>query len=299
MDWNVPQTLLAVLRQQSLAAGARALNVDPATARRRLQTCDQVGSLLALDAAERAASPMAAKLGAIAERIFDLAPTERRRGGLANQVKGLVSVTAGELVALEILLPTFAELVHDYPQLKLKLLAHAAVDDLLRGEADIAVRMFKPEQKALISRRVGAMTLGMWAHRDYLDREGQPDRLEDLARFRIVGPIDETPALRAMRGVGFNLPRDGFSLRCNSLATQTLAVRQAMGIGFTFNAVAAGDRKLVRVLPYIEAAMDVYVVMHEDQRGSLAVRVVYEALVTLLKATLAAPPSANHPARAA
>jgi len=223
--------------------------------------------------------------------------------GIKDEIRRLnsavVPVTAGELVSLEILLPAFADLVHDHPQLKLKLLAHSAVDDLLRGEADIAVRMFKPEQKALVARRVGAMTLGMWAHRDYVDREGEPGRLEDLARFRIVGPIDETPILRALRGVGFNLPRDVFSLRCNSLATQMLAIRQAMGIGITFNAIATGDAELVRVLPHMEAAMDVFVVMHEDQRGSLAVRVVYEAMVTLLRSALAARPAADDTARAA
>jgi DNA-binding transcriptional LysR family regulator len=77
-------------------------------------------------------------------------------------------------VGAEILPPLFAILRERHPELEIELVLSNAVDNLLPREADIAVRMVDPAQEALVVRRIGTVTVGLHAHRCYLERAGRP-----------------------------------------------------------------------------------------------------------------------------
>jgi DNA-binding transcriptional LysR family regulator len=289
MEWNVPQTALAVLRQRGLSAAARTLGVDPATARRRLEALPHLPDLTAGSPSGRARQPIAEKLLALAGRMESLVRDEGAVGRPDSAVHGVVRITAGELIAVELLNPVFLELRARYPKLRLTVSANNAAEDLLRGQADIAVRLFEPDQKAIVTRRAGQVVFGFWAHRDYLAARGRPMSLEDLGRFDLVGSVHETPPLRAMRARGFAAPRGAFAFASDSLVTQLQAIRECLGIGVTISAVARLDKDLVQVLPEVENALDVFIAMHEDQRASRAVRSVFDALSAYFKSPTMQP----------
>src|ERR1700740_2159050 len=87
----------------------------------------------------------------------------------------------------EVLPPILADLQAAHPELDIELVPSNRVKDLLRRDADIAVRMQRPAQGVLIARHIGGIELGVYAHRRYLRRKGMPTTLDDLASHALIG----------------------------------------------------------------------------------------------------------------
>jgi hypothetical protein len=109
--------------------------------------------------------------------------------------------------------------------LEFELILSNAVDNLLRRDADIAVRMVAPAQEAVVVKKLGAVNLGHHAHKDYLARAGAPAPLNDLAEHSLIGFDRETPALRAMRGRVPGAEAIRLSFRADSDIVQLRAIK--------------------------------------------------------------------------
>src|SRR5258708_170888 len=98
-------------------------------------------------------------------------------------------------------------------------------------DADIAVRMVEPRQEALLVQRIGAIKVGLYAHRRYLDRFGTPKTMDQLDDHALIGFDRETTAIRSMQRRLPALRRNQFSLRADSDPAQLAAIRASFGIG--------------------------------------------------------------------
>ena len=184
--------------------------------------------------------------------------------------------------------PILAELRSAHPRLVIELVLSNRTEDLLRRDADIAVRMVPPVQQALLARRIGDIALGLYAHRSYLDRHGTPVSLTELHEHALIGFDQETPSVRSLRSQGLALTREMFALRTDSDLAKVAAVRAGFGIGVCQVGLARRDPHLVRVLPDGFAhALETWVVMHEDLRATRSCRVVFDALAAGLRAYVA------------
>jgi DNA-binding transcriptional LysR family regulator len=153
-------------------------------------------------------------------------------------------------------------------------------EDLLRHEADVAVRMVRPTQAAMVATRVGLVELGLFARADYLEKNGTPASLDELDRFALIGPDRETADLRALNALGLRLTRSKFSCRSDSQLAQLGAIRAGLGIGICQKAIARRDPALVAVLPEaFSHGLETWVTMHEDLRRVRRVRATFAHLV--------------------
>lgn len=159
--------------------------------------------------------------------------------------------------------------------------------DLLRREADVAVRMVRPTQSALLSRKLGTLHLGLHASPRYLRAHGAPRTVDELARHPLIG-FDRAPTGRPLPGLGGRpLTRELFALRTDSDVAQYAAIRAGFGIGVCQNALARRD-ELVPVLPgTLRFELGVWVVMHKDLRSNRRVRLMFDHLVAALAAHIA------------
>ncbi len=286
-DWNLHRSLLAVLQEGSLSGAARRLGLTQPTIARHIDALEQaIGANLFLRS-QRGLAPteMALELMPYAE---DLAATAaalmRIASGRVGEVRGHVRVSASEVVGVEHLPPILARLRQRHPALVIELTLSNAVDDLLRREADIAVRMVEPVQDALVTRHLPSLALGLHARRSYLARRGTPDSVHALTGHDLIGYDRETPSVRALAE---RLPalarqafaRQAFALRTDSDLAQLAAIRAGFGIGICQVAVARRDPDLVRVLPgAVGIELGLWIVMHEDLRSSARCRAVFDAL---------------------
>lgn len=283
IEWELYRSFLGVLRTGSLSGAARLLGVAQPTVGRHIAALEAALGLVLFTRSQTGllASDAALALRPYAEAMQSTAAAlEREAAGFGDGVRGVVRVTASEVIGVEVLPPILQRLRERYPELKVELALSNEMQDLLQREADIAVRMAAPHHDQLVARRIGAIELGLHASPAYLERHGSPASLDDLARHTVIGPDTMRPfvrqALARLPGIG----RELFALRTDSDLAQLALIRAGAGIGICQAPLARRTPSLVRLLPdALALPLDTWVAMHEDLRGSPRCKTVFDALV--------------------
>jgi DNA-binding transcriptional LysR family regulator len=282
-SWDLYRAFVAVLREGSLSAAARALGLTQPTLGRQVAALEEALGLPLFTRSQHGLTPTEAalELRPYAEALQASADAlQRAASGGGSEIRGAVRVTASEVVGAEVLPPILARLRETHPGLTIELVLSNRQQDLLRRDADIAVRMVRPAQDALVARRIGAIELGLYGHRSYLDRHGLPLTIDDLRHHAVIGFDQETAVIRSLRAAGLPLSREMFALRTDNDLAAIAALRAGFGIGACQVGLARRDRTLVRVLAESFAfRLETWVAMHEDLRASRRCRVVFDALV--------------------
>ena len=290
IDWERQRAFLAVISEGSLSAAARRIGVAQPTVRRRIEELEaEIGTSLFT----RSPSGLlpTAQAQALAEHVRAMALAAeafvRSASAEAREVAGRVRISASEVVAVEVLPPVLAALSRQHPALVIELSPSNRNEDVLRREADVAVRMATPQQEALIAQRIGAIELGLHATPAYLELRGTPRSLEELRGHALIGVEHDTPVLRALQAKGLPIGRDDFSFRSDHDLAQLAAIRAGIGAGFCQVPIGTRDG-LVRLLPDALAFdLETWVVCHEDLRNVARVRAVFDALVIGLRTYVA------------
>ena len=295
IGWELYRTFLGVLDEGSLSGAARALGITQPTVGRHVAALEQALGIVLFTRSQTGLLPTdaAQSLRPYAEAMQSTAAAlERAAGGQAggDVVKGTVRISCADVIGIEVLPPILAGLHEAHPQLKVELVLTDKLQDLLRREADIAVRMVQPKQEQLVARHVGDIELGLHAHRDYLERRGTPRRPEDLAGHATIGYDQPSAWVRQAEKALPGLRRELFTLRSDSNVAQLALIRAGAGIGMCQVPLAQRDGNLVRLLPKLfKLPLPTWVTMHEDLRSSPRCRVAFDALVAGLLAYVGPP----------
>lgn len=288
ISWDHYRTLLAVLETGTLSAAARELGLTQPTAGRHIEALEQAfGAPLFLRSPQgllptEKALAMQAHAQGMAAMSSALA---RIASGDMEAVRGTVRISASEVISVETLPPILTRLQEAHPALEIELSASDAVEDLLQQEADIAIRMVKPRQVALLSRRIGKLSLGFHAHRRYLDRHGLPLSLADLKGQRLIGFDRQLAYIRDILKERPDLGNITFDFRADSNLVQLAAIRAGLGIGMCQHAIAAREQDLIEVVPgALDLSLETHVVMHENLKTVPRFRATFDALVAGLDA---------------
>ncbi len=287
-NWEWYRTFLHVLETGSLSAAGRAMGLTQPTVGRHI---DSLETALALKLFTRsfdgfAPTDAALELKPYAAGVAATAAALRRvASSHGSGVRGTVRLTASEVIGVEVLPPILAALRSEHPQLMVELVLSNTVDDLLHREADIAVRMVKPTQDALIAKRVGGIEIGLHAHERYLALHGMPTSLDELAGHSLIGFDHENAFIRKLQAQFPAFARASLAFRSDSDLAQLAAIRAGFGIGVCQVALAARDKSLVRVLqPQFSPTLDTWIAMHEDLRESPRCAATFSALAAGLSA---------------
>ena len=283
IGWELYRSFLGVLNQGSLSGAARELGVAQPTIGRHVAALEKSLGLALFTRSQTGLLPTQAgqSLRTYAESLQStVAALERAAANQGSGVSGSVRITASDIIGVEVLPPIIARLRDKHPELTVELALTDRVQDLVRRESDIAVRMVRPRQELLVARRAGQIVLGLHAHQDYLSRRGTPKSIADLANHALIG-FDETTAFIREAGKSFSAwRREAFSLRTDNNLAQLALIRSGAGIGVCQAAIAQRDNRIVRILPkQFALPLEVWITMHQDLRNSPRCRVTFDALV--------------------
>ncbi len=285
-DWRLVRSFLAALEHGSLLGAARALGTTQPTVGRHVAELEaQLGQVL-FERTGRGLlpTPQAQQL-AEAARAMEAAALQlaRTASGADRALAGTVRLSASQPVACGLLPTALAQLRALHPEIQIELVATNAVSNLLRREADIALRMVQPDQASLVARRIGQVTLGAYAHRDYLRRRGVPREPADLLGHELLGGDRNDDILRGFAALGLPLTRDHFALRTDDLVVGWQALRAGLGIGFVADYLARTDPDVVPLLPALRIPpLPLWLAVHREVRSSPRIRAVYDALAQSL-----------------
>jgi DNA-binding transcriptional LysR family regulator len=220
------------------------------------------------------------------ERVeAEILAAERELHGADARARGSVRVTASDGVVSYVLVPALATLRRRHPELELELRTETRMLDLSQREADVAVRLARPTQPALMARKLGVLRFALYASRAYLER-GAPRGAADLERHAWVGfeaALDRLPQVAWLRGL---VPTLRYAIRANTTSTQIAACAAGHGIAMLPTFVAGREPALVPVLPRIAGpSRDVWAVAHAALRRNGRVAAVFEWLGELARAS--------------
>lgn len=287
-DWHLFRAFLAVVREGSLSRAARVLGTTQPTMGRQIAALEAALGVTLFTRSLDGLTPTETGLRLIPSAEAMAAAVEsaqRSASGAIEEPRGTVRITASDVIGAEVLPTMLADFRSLNPRITVELSLSNRNEDLLRGDADIAVRMMRPTQGALVAKRIGRIDIGLFGHRRYFKGRRMPRRLDDLRQHALIGFDRDQAYARLLEQLGLPLSRDLFAFRSDSDLAQLAALRAGLGIGVSQLGIAKRDKSLVPVLhSALIIPMECWLVMHRDLRNNRRIRLLFDHLDTHLSA---------------
>ena len=281
-DWALVRSFVAVLDAGSLMGAARKLGAQQPTLSRHVAELEAQLKLPLFERTGRGVVPTAAAL-AIADAARHMeAGALALNAALASQATtatGSVRITTSQVAASYLLPNVLAALRRAEPGIQIELVAANDISNLLRREADIAVRMLRPNQASLVARKLAQLPIVACAHQSYLQRAPPLRQPRDLLRHELIGYDRDETVLRGFAQLGLPITREQFALRTDDQVAYGRLVAGGAGIGFAAQYNLKHWPGVVPVLPSLAIpALQCWLAVHREIRGRPIVRRVFDFL---------------------
>ncbi|UJW86973.1 LysR family transcriptional regulator [Devosia sp. SL43] len=285
-DWNQIRAFLATVETGSLSAAARSLGLTQPTLSRQVAALERdlgvmlferLGRALVLTSAGAELAGSVRDMGEAARRVSLAASSQ------SQSISGLVRISASDVVATY-LLPNALKRLHEIaPSIQIDVVAANTVSDLMRREADIAIRHLRPTQPDLVARRCPDTTARLYAATSWLDRHGRPATGADLAGAALIGYTETGDLVAELNARGLPVTASSFTWTSGSVVVAWEMIRQGLGPGVMFSLVADADPSVEPVLPGIAPfPVPMWLATHRELHTSRRIRLVFDFLADML-----------------
>ncbi|WP_373635813.1 LysR family transcriptional regulator [Yoonia sp. SS1-5] len=285
-DWNKARAFLVTAEEGSLSAAARALGMAQPTLGRQVDGLEQelgialferVGRGLTLTPSGIELLAHVREMGAAAGRVSLSAL------GQSQALEGNISISASETYAAVLLPPIVTRLREAEPGIQVEIVVANHASNLLRREADIAIRNFRPTEPDLVAKKVGTADAVLYATPDYLRRLGYPATPYDLRHASFVNMDRSGGMIKGLNSLGLGLTEANFPILTESYIVMWELVKQGAAIGILDALIGDAEPGVVRVLPDLEPlTFPIWLVAHRDVTTSRRIRRVYDFLADAL-----------------
>lgn len=281
-DWNYARALLVTIEEGSFSAAARALGVAQPTIGRQVAALEQELGVTLFERVGRELKLTQTGLELL-EHVRVMADAANRislsAAGQASSLEGLVSISASDVISTHLLPPIIAQARALHPGITIEIVASNRASDLLRREADIAVRNFQPTQPELFAKKIRDAHARLYAAPSYLESLGSPRTAAELSRGQFMGFDHRDELIDGLNALGLSLSAKNFGVVTDSSLVQWELIKQGVGIGVMMEEV--GDAE-----PLVRCALEslapitfpLWLVSHRELQTSRRVRVVYDLL---------------------
>lgn len=200
-------------------------------------------------------------------------------------VQGRVRLATLHIIADYVLIPNLSTLLSKYPGLELSIEPSAQIADMTRLEADLAIRLVRPESGELSVKRLANDNTGIVRPYATHELKQRVSRLSvdqwpwiSWSQPRFVPP----PQKALFESVGI-VPR----LTCASATTMIEAARHGLGVVFIAQGVARSlpDLTPMPAPPGWSFRGSLWLVGHQNMRNVPRINAVWEWIVTMMSAT--------------
>lgn len=289
MNWDDLRYVLALRRTGSLGAAARSLKVESSTASRRLAALE---AALGVQLVMR--TPEGMTLNTAGNSVADLAETidrgvsdlERTIGGEDARPEGIVKLATTDTAA-SFLMGGLIPLRNEYPKIQVQLLVSNSAHDLLRKEADVALRMYRDQNPSLVTRKIGDIGMSLYASREFVERTGckLPETVDQnaLRGFPVIRFGEGLAQSVAGQWLAANTHIDDVVLSGTSMASVINAIRAGLGLSLVPCFAVHEETSLVRLTPAVLARVEAFLVIPPEHRATVRVRLVMDAIAALFQ----------------
>jgi DNA-binding transcriptional LysR family regulator len=260
MDWDDLRYLLTIARGGTLAAAARRLGVDQTTVARRLAAAEASLGARLFERVDGVLHPTKAGAAAIARAAQVEAQVNALESGIGSDdaaPAGLVRLTAVPILINRLIIPALPSFAAAYPRIQLELIAEPRNVSLSRREADIALRLSRPERGgATLTRRIGRLDYAAYGPRgcaaERLPWIGYEDGLRHLPQARWIASATDG---------GKTAP-----LLVNDAEAILQAIHAGLGKSLLPCRIADRDQRLKRLAPEVVLSREAWLLTHNEVR---------------------------------
>lgn len=282
IEWTYIRSFLAVAESGSLTAAANKTDQSQPTVGRHIKAAEAtLGARLFI----RTSSGLTLTEAGLKllEPARDMAKASARFANLAAghdvNLSGTVRITASAVVSHYILPAVIAEFREIEPNIEIELVPSDTSENLIFREADVAIRMYRPTQLDIVTRRIADQPMSLYASGPFLKQYGNPQKFEELLLLPFVGFDKSDVIIRAMQAIGLNVDNHFFGVRCDDQAIYWELVRKGCGVG-AMQTIIADDDPFVEKLDYQPELpnLPVWLAAHEELFKTPRVKRVWQHL---------------------
>jgi DNA-binding transcriptional LysR family regulator len=285
-DWNQVRAFLATAEEGSFSGAARALKTTQPTIGRQISGLEAALGVTLFERTVRGPTLTEAGrdlmdhvrvMGETATLISTVA------AGQSQEVVGEVAISATDLVSAAILPGLLGHLRETAPGIHLRIIASNDISNLMRREADIAIRHVRPTEVDLIARHLGDFRANLYGASSYLEKAGRPRSPRMLADHAFIGSPSTDQLVTTLRDKGIPVRRENFVMSSESGVVQWEMVKSGYGITFMPALLGETTPGIERVLPDLPPLeFPIWLVTHRELKTSRRIRVVFDFLARKL-----------------
>ena len=284
MNWDDAKIFLAIAREGTLSAASKVLKLGIATTSRRLErlegalgvrlfTRDQLGYKLTDEG-----SALISQAEALEQAGFAFSNAAHKKN---KSVMGHVCLATAQGLADHLIIPALPSLTDVNPNLTLEIVTGVSTVNLHRRDADIALRMVRPESGNVRIRKLGTLGFGLYASESYLQHRPNPDRPNNLEYDNFIGWSEAQQHLNSAQWLERTLRGRSCRLTTTTMSAQFSAVQTGLGLAVLPHFIAR-KMGLICLLDDIGCDQPIWLAIHSDLAHSRRIRVVADFLTALV-----------------
>lgn len=286
LDWSLFRSFLAVIDAGSLLGASKRLGTYQPTLSRQIYELEVQLGVALFERTGRGLVPTAAGLSIVDSARQMASAAQNVVSGLmasSSEEHGTVRISASEVVGNYLVPGSISELRTIFPNIEIDLVVTNQLSNLLRREADIALRMARPSQASVIAKKVADIPIGAYAAKAYVARRGTPSKLADLVKHDLLGMDTDESLIQGLNSIGIHVNRGSFVIRTDNQITYSKLIEEGCGIGFIPRFVADKLVNLQVLLPKATGvSIPLWLVVHREIKGNPIIRSVFDHLAESL-----------------
>jgi DNA-binding transcriptional LysR family regulator len=286
LNWDGFRYFIAVAESGSLSAAAKMLDSNQSTVGRHI---DVLESALGIKLFQRSVKGLS--LTEKGQAVFEqsqyiqgsIVKTQRIVQGDEATARGSVRLSLPEGLGQEVLIPALDNFYQQHPHVKLIFNMSATTANLEQEDADISVRLFRPEQADLVVKDMGEMKVGLYAAESYKTNYGLPGQLREVRKHRVITYGDQLSILPENQWLLNHSAEALRILSSDSTVTRFKATVSGLGLSLQPEVLAQTNPGLIRLFKSAKLpAYKVWLVYHKDLQHMSRIRVVVDFISTCL-----------------
>jgi DNA-binding transcriptional LysR family regulator len=268
--WDDVQYFLELVRKNTLAKAARRLEVSHTTVLRRIANLERRLDHKLFERTQKGFVLTEAgwRLLAHAEEMSKAADGIASVGQAGNNLSGTVRIAVVEGFAAKVLAPALFSFRESYPNIAIEIVTAMQIANLTKREADISISFARPTGPRLVARRLARCDVHLYASDRYIERHGEPARIEDIDEHVFVDYVDDLIEISSVKWLRDTTGQRNVVFRSTSPLSQLSAVPAGVGIGMFPDYMVRGEPSIRIVLPtLVKAEREFWLAIHEDLRN--------------------------------
>ena len=276
-DWNRARAFLITAEEGSLSAAARALGMTQPTLGRQVTALEKELGIVLFERVTQGLvlTPSGLELVEHVRAMGKAAScVSLTASGQSQNIEGTICISASEFYTVFILPPIIAKLRQMEPKIKVEIIATNKTSDLIRREADIAIRNFRPTQLELIAKKIKDVSARLYANPSFLKQIGLPMSMDKLNKADFIGFNNTEMLINGLNELGLSLTKKNFPIITEHYITHWELVKSGLGIGIIPEEVGDTEQLVQQVLPSLEPIIfPIWLTTHRELKTSRRVRI--------------------------